>query len=426
MSNNWKLETLAVQSGYTPGDGDARILPIVQSTTYKYDNAQSVADLFDLKKPGFFYTRLANPTVDCFEKRIAALEGGVAAVAVSSGQTGNFSAIANIARCGDHVVAISALYGGTVSLFSNTMKKFGIEFTFVTPGASDDELAAAFKPNTKALFCEMLANPALDVADLERYAAAAHANQVPLVVDNTFPTPALCRPFDFGADIVVHSSTKYLDGHATSVGGVVVEKGGFDWKCGKFPEFTEPDKSYHGTVYTRDFPACPFSVKLRVQLVRDLGFPMMPFNAFLTHLGVETLPLRMERHSSNALKMAQFLKSHPQVGWVNYPGLPDSPEYPKVQKYMPKGASGVLTFGVKGGAAAGEKVMDSLKLAAIAVHVADVRTCVLHPASMTHRQLSEAEQIAAGVSPDLIRLSVGIENIDDIMADFDQALNAAR
>ena len=324
------------------------------------------------------------------------------------------------------VVAISALYGGTVSLFSNTMKKFGIEFTFVTPGASDDELAAAFKPNTKALFCEMLANPALDVADLERYAAAAHANQVPLIVDNTFPTPALCRPFEFGADIVVHSSTKYLDGHATSVGGIVVEKGGFDWKCGKFPEFTEPDQSYHGTVYTRDFPACPFSVKLRVQLVRDLGVPMMPFNAFLTHLGVETLPLRMERHSSNALKMAQFLKSHPQVGWVNYPGLPDSPEYPKVQKYMPKGASGVLTFGVKGGAAAGEKVMDSLKLAAIAVHVADVRTCVLHPASMTHRQLSEAEQIAAGVSPDLIRLSVGIENIDDIMADFDQALNSAR
>ena len=425
MENNWKLETLAVQAGYTPGDGDARIAPIVQSTTFRYDNAQSVADLFDLKKAGFFYTRLANPTVDCFEKRIAALEGGVAAVAVSSGQTGNFSALANIAQCGDHIVAIAALYGGTVSLFSNTMKKFGIEFTFVKPDASAEEITAAFRPNTKALFCESLANPALVVADLELFAEIAHKNQVPLVVDNTFPTPALCRPFDFGADIVVHSTTKYLDGHATSVGGVVIEKGGFDWKCGKFPEFTEPDKSYHGTVYTRDFPACPFSVKLRVQLVRDLGFPMMPFNAFLTHLGVETLALRMERHSENALKLAQFLKNHPQVGWVNYPGLEDSPEYARLKKYMPKGGSGVLTFGVKGGAAAGEKVMNALRLAAIAVHVADVRTCVLHPASMTHRQLSEAEQIAAGVSPDLIRVSVGIENIDDIIADFDQALKSS-
>ena len=425
MENNWKLETLAVQAGYTPGDGDARIAPIVQSTTFRYDNAQSVADLFDLKKAGFFYTRLANPTVDCFEKRIAALEGGVAAVAVSSGQTGNFSALANIAQCGDHIVAIAALYGGTVSLFSNTMKKFGIEFTFVAPDAGAEDIEAAFRPNTKALFCETLANPALIVADLELLAEIAHKNQVPLVVDNTFPTPALCRPFDFGADIVVHSSTKYLDGHATSVGGVVIEKGGFDWKCGKFPEFTDPDKSYHGTVYTRDFPDCPFSVKLRVQLVRDMGFPMMPFNAFLTHLGVETLALRMERHSSNALKLAQFLKNHPQVGWVNYPGLEESPEYAKIKKYMPKGASGVLTFGVKGGSAAGEKVMNALKLAAIAVHVADVRTCVLHPASMTHRQLSEAEQIAAGVSPDLIRVSVGIENIDDIIADFDQALKAS-
>ena len=425
MENNWKLETLAVQAGYTPGDGDARIAPIVQSTTYKYDNAQSVADLFDLKKAGFFYTRLANPTVDCFEKRIAALEGGVAAVALSSGQTANFSAIANIAKCGDHVVTIAALYGGTVSLFSNTMKKFGIEFTFVAPDASAAEIEAAFRPNTKALFCETLANPALIVADLELFAEIAHKNQVPLIVDNTFPTPALCRPFEFGADIVVHSSTKYIDGHATSVGGVVIEKGGFDWKCGKFPEFTDPDKSYHGTVYTRDFPETPFSVKLRVQLVRDLGFPMMPFNAFLTHLGVETLALRMERHSENALKLATFLKSHPQVGWVNYPGLEDSAENARVKKYMPKGASGVLTFGVKGGSAAGEKVMNALKLAAIAVHVADVRTCVLHPASMTHRQLSEAEQIAAGVSPDLIRVSVGIENIDDIIADFDQALKSS-
>ena len=424
MENNWKLETLAVQAGYTPGDGDARIAPIVQSTTYKYDNAQSVADLFDLKKAGFFYTRLANPTVDCFEKRIAALEGGVAAVALSSGQTANFSAIANIAKCGDHVVTIAALYGGTVSLFSNTMKKFGIEFTFVAPDASAAEIEAAFRPNTKALFCETLANPALIVADLELFAEIAHKNQVPLIVDNTFPTPALCRPFEFGADIVVHSSTKYIDGHATSVGGIVVEKGDFNWANGNFPEFTEPDESYHGLIYTRDFAASPFSVKLRVQLVRDYGMPMMPFNAFLTNLGLETLHLRMERHCSNAMKLAEFLRNHPKVGWVNYPGLPDNPQYPLVQKYL-KGASGVLCFGVKGGSAAGERVMNALKIAAIVVHVADVRTCVLHPASMTHRQLSDAELVAAGVSPDLIRLSVGIENIDDLIADFDQALNQA-
>ena len=423
--NKLHIETKCVQGGYAPGNGEPRQIPIVQSTTFKYATSEDMGKLFDLEASGYFYSRLQNPTCDTVARRICELEGGTAAMLTSSGQAANFFAVFNIAGCGDHIVAIAALYGGTVSLFSNTMKKFGIEFTFVAPDAGTEEIEAAFRPNTKALFCETLANPALIVADLELLAEIAHKNQVPLVVDNTFPTPALCRPFDFGADIVVHSSTKYLDGHATSVGGVVIEKGGFDWKCGKFPEFTDPDKSYHGTVYTRDFPDCPFSVKLRVQLVRDMGFPMMPFNAFLTHLGVETLALRMERHSDNALKLAQFLKNHPQVGWVNYPGLEESPEYAKIKKYMPKGASGVLTFGVKGGSAAGEKVMNALKLAAIAVHVADVRTCVLHPASMTHRQLSEAEQIAAGVSPDLIRVSVGIENIDDIIADFDQALKAS-
>ena len=426
MNKDWKMETLAVQAGYEPENGAPRVVPIAQSTTYKYDDVQSVADLFDLKREGFFYTRLANPTVDAFEKKIAAMEGGVAAVALSSGQAANAFALMNIARCGDHVLALSSLYGGTVSLFTNTLKKTGIEITFVTPDMDEAAINAAVKENTKAIFIESLANPALLVADFEMYAKVAHAHGVPLVVDNTFPTPVLCRPCDFGADIVTHSTTKYIDGHATSVGGIVVEKGGFNWNNGKFPEFTEPDESYHGLIYIRDFAAAPFSVKMRVQLVRDYGVPMMPFNAFLANMGTETLHLRMERHSSNALALAEFLRNHPKVSWVNYPGLSDNPEYGKVQKYFKDGmASGVLCFGVKGGRAAGEKVMNALKLAAIVVHVADVRTGVLHPASMTHRQLSEAELTAAGVSPDLIRVSVGIENIDDLKADFDQALALA-
>ena len=424
MDKNWKIETLAVQGGYEPGNGDPRIVPIAQSTTFKYDDAQSVADLFDLKAPGFFYTRLANPTVDVFERKVAAMEKGVAAVALSSGQAANAFALMNIARCGDHVLAGSALYGGTVSLFTNTLKKNGITVTTVLPTATEEEIEKAILPNTKAVFLESLANPALNVADFELYAKVAHRHGIPLVVDNTFPTPILCNPFDFGADIVTHSTTKYMDGHATSVGGIVVEKGDFNWANGNFPEFTEPDESYHGLIYTRDFAASPYSVKLRVQLVRDYGMPMMPFNAFLTNLGLETLHLRMERHCANALAMAEFLSKHPKVSWVNYPGLPDNPQYPLVKKYL-RGASGVLCFGVKGGSAAGERVMNALKIAAIVVHVADVRTCVLHPASMTHRQLSDAELVAAGVSPDLIRLSVGIENIDDLIADFDQALNQA-
>lgn len=426
MNKDWKIETLAIQAGYEPENGAARVVPIVQSTTYRYDDVQSVADLFDLKREGFFYTRLANPTVDAFEKKIAAMEGGVAAVALSSGQTANAFALMNIARCGDHVLALSSLYGGTVSLFTNTLKKSGIEISFVTPDMDEAAVASQVRANTKAIFIEALANPALVVADFEKYAKVAHANGIPLIVDNTFPTPVLCRPFEFGADIVTHSTTKYIDGHAVAVGGIVVEKGGFNWSNGKFPEFTEPDESYHGLIYTKDFAAAPFSVKMRVQLVRDYGVPMMPFNAFLASLGTETLPLRMERHSSNALKLAEFLRNHPKVSWVNYPGLPDNPENAMVKKYFTGGmASGVLCFGVKGGRAAGEKVMNSLKLAAIVVHVADTRTGVLHPASMTHRQLSEAELEAAGVSPDLIRVTVGLENIEDIKADFDQALAMA-
>ena len=419
---NWKLETLAVQAGYTPENGGARIVPITQSTTYKYDDVQSVADLFDLKASGFFYTRLANPTVDAFEKKIAAMEGGVAAVATSSGQTANALALMNIARTGDHVVAVSSLYGGTVSLFTNTLKKTGILFTMISPEATEAEIQAAIQPNTKAIFAETLANPALIVLDIEKFAKVAHANGLPLVVDNTFPTPFLCNPFQWGADIVTHSTTKYIDGHATSVGGIVVEKGGFDWTNGKYPEFTEPDESYHGLIYTKDFAAAPYSTKLRVQWIRDMGTPMMPFNGFLSMLGCETLHVRMERHCQNALAMAEFLEKHPKVAWVNYPGLKSSNQYELAQKYMPKGASGVMCFGVKGGVKAGERVMNSLKLAAICVHVADLRTCVLHPASMTHRQLSEQELIAAGVSPDLVRLSVGLEHIDDLKADFDQAL----
>ena len=350
------------------------------------------------------------------------MEGGVAAVATSSGQTANALALMNIARTGDHVVAVSSLYGGTVSLFTNTLKKTGILFTMISPEATEAEIQAAIQPNTKAVFAETLANPALIVLDIEKFAKVAHANGLPLVVDNTFPTPFLCNPFQWGADIVTHSTTKYIDGHATSVGGIVVEKGGFDWTNGKYPEFTEPDESYHGLIYTKDFAAAPYSTKLRVQWIRDMGTPMMPFNGFLSMLGCETLHVRMERHCQNALAMAEFLEKHPKVAWVNYPGLKSSSQYELAQKYMPKGASGVMCFGVKGEVKAGERVMNSLKLAAICVHVADLRTCVLHPASMTHRQLSEQELIAAGVSPDLVRLSVGLEHIDDLKADFDQAL----
>ncbi len=422
MNNNWKFETKAIQAGYEPKDGEPRVMPIVQSTTYKYDNAQSVADLFDLKREGFFYTRLANPTVDAFEKKMAALEGGVAAVAVSAGQTANTLAILNICPAGYHVVASAGLYGGTVTLFTARLKKMGVEVTLVPYDAKADVILAAAKENTRCIFLETLANPALSVADFEEFSKAAKTLGVPLIADNTFPTPYLCNPFEYGVDIITHSTTKYVDGHATSVGGIIIEKGGFNWDNGKFPEMVEPDPSYHGLIYTKDFPQCPYSVKMRAQWIRDLGVPMMPFNAFLSNLGLETLPLRMERHSENAMKLAEHLLNHPKVAWVNYPFLPSSGEYERAKKYL-KAGSGVLCFGVKGGKAAGEIVMDSLKLAAIVVHVSDVRTGVLHPASMTHRQLTEAELEAAGVSPDLIRVSVGLEHIDDIIADFDQALD---
>ena len=422
MNKNWKAATLAVQGGYEPKDGEPRVAPIVQSTTYRYDTTQSVADLFDLKRDGFFYSRLANPSVDVMEKKIAALEGGVAAVALSSGQTANTLAILNIAKSGDHVVASAALYGGTVNLFTVTLPKMGIKVTLVDADASEAEISAAVRPNTRAIFAETIANPALTVLDFEKFANVAQRFDLPFIVDNTFPTPILCTPFEFGANIVTHSTTKYLDGHATSVGGVVVEGGNYNWANGKFPELSEPDPSYHGLVYTDTVPAAPYSVKLRVQLVRDLGCIQAPMNGWLTNLGMETLALRMERHSQNALALAEFLKNHPKVDWVSYPMLPGDSQYELAKKYL-RGGSGVLSFGVKGGKEAAAKLLDTLKLAALVVHVADVRTSVLHPASMTHRQLTDEQLIAAGVKPELVRVSVGIEDIEDIKADFDEALN---
>ena len=423
MNNQWDFETKAVQAGYEPKNGEPRVAPLCQSTTFRYDTAKNIADLFDLKAAGFFYTRLANPTVDVLEKKIAALEGGVAAVATSSGQAANALSIMNLCQKGGHVISCATLYGGTFTLFDSKLRQMGIDVTFISPEATPDEIAKEIRPDTCAIFGEVLANPALEVLDIKKFAMVAHNHNLPLIVDNTFPTPYLCRPFEFGADFVTHSTTKYLDGHAACVGGIIVEKADFRYDAKRFPGFTEPDPTYHGLVYTRDFADSPYSVKLRVQWIRDLGVGMAPFNAYLTNIGTETLHLRMERHSANALALAQFLQNHPNVAWVNYPFLEGSKYYDRAREYL-KGGSGVLCFGVKGGKKEGEIVMNHLKLAAIVVHVADVRTCVLHPASMTHRQLSEEDQRAAGVSPDLIRVSVGIENIEDIKADFDQALNA--
>lgn len=425
MKNQWKSETLAVQGGYAPGNGEARVLPITMSTTFKYDSTQDVADLFDLKKVGFFYSRLANPTCDAFETKMARLEGGVGALAVSSGQSASFLALINILKAGDHFVASSTIYGGTFNLFAHTLARFGIEVTFVDQTASLEELRQAFRPNTRALFGETLSNPGCEVLDFEKFATLAKEFKVPFIVDNTFPTPYLCQPLKHGANIVVHSASKYIDGHATCIGGIIVDGGTFDWTCGNFPEFTNPDPTYHGLVYSQAFGNMAYIIKCRVQLMRDLGTIMNPMAAFELHKGLETLHLRMERHSSNALKLAQYLEQHPLVNWVKYPMLPGNENYEMAQKYLRAG-SGVLTFGVKGGKEAGAKFMDSLKLAALVVHVADVRTSVLHPASMTHRQLNEEEQIACGIKPDLIRVSVGIENIDDIIADFDQALQESQ
>jgi len=401
------------------------VLPVFQSTTFKYDSSEHVGNLFDLKVPGHFYTRLSNPTAEAVENKIAALEGGVGALMTSSGQAASLIAILNLCNSGDHFIASSAIYGGTTNLFSVTLKKLGIEVTYVDPYASDDTIQSAFRPTTRAVFGETIANPALAVFDIERFARVAHANGVPLIVDNTFPTAVLCRPFEFGADIVTYSTSKYLDGHAVSLGGMIVDGGRFDWRAsGKFPGFTEPDPSYHGTIYTDAFGSSAFIVKARVQLMRDLGATPSPMNAFLLNLGMETLHLRMERHCRNAEAVAAFLEGHPSVSWVNYPGLPTSKDAALVKKYLPCGTCGVISFGVKGGRDAAVRFMDSLKLAAIVVHVADARTGVLHPASTTHRQLTDEQLAAAGIGPDLVRLSVGIENAADIIADLDQALIA--
>ena len=418
------INTKAIQEGYKPKNGEARVLPIFQSTTFKYDSSEFVGDLFDLKAEGFFYSRLANPTVDAVEKKIASMEGGVGAMCTSSGQSASLISIFNIAGAGDHIIASSAIYGGTYNLFAVTMKKMGIEFTFVDPDISSEDLQKEFKPNTKAVFGETIANPALNVLDIERFAKVAHENGVPLIVDNTFATPVLCRPFEFGADIVIHATTKYLDGHAVSLGGCIVDSGNFDWNQNdKFPGLTTPDGSYHGITYTETFGTSAYIVKCRAQLMRDMGNMMAPMNAFLLNLGTETLPLRMERHSENALKVAKYLEKNEKVTWIKYPGLESSSEYEKAKKYLANGTSGVLSFGIKGGREAAIKFMDSVKLLALVVHVADARSSVLHPASMTHRQLSDEELVECGITPDLIRMSVGIEHIDDIIADIQQALD---
>ena len=419
------IYTKCIQSGYTPKNGESRILPIVQSTTYKYESSDQMGRLFDLEESGYFYTRLANPTNDCVAAKICDLEGGVGALLTSSGQAANFYAIFNICSAGDHVVCSSAIYGGTFNLFNVTMRKMGIDFTFVTPDVSDAELEAAFKENTKAVFAESISNPSLNIIDFEQFANAAHKHGVPFIVDNTFPTPINCRPFEHGADIVTHSTTKYMDGHATSVGGCVVDSGNFDWNAhaDKFPGLTTPDDSYHGITYTEKFGKSAFMTKLLAQVMRDLGSIPSPHNAFLLNLGLETLHLRMERHCRNALEVAKFLESDDRIAWVEYPGLESSKYYERAKKYMPNGTCGVISFGVKGGREAATKFMDSLKLAAIVTHVADARTCILHPASTTHRQLTDEQLRDCGTSPDLLRLSVGIEYAGDIIDDIKQALN---
>lgn len=421
------LDTICVQEGYKPKNGEPRVLPIYQSTTFKYDSSEYMGDLFDLKAEGFFYTRLANPTVDAVEKKIAALEGGVGAVMTASGQSASLYAVLNICHAGDHVISSTAIYGGTYNLFYKTMQEMGIAFTFVPCDASEEEINGAFRENTKCVFGETLSNPSLDVLDIEKFARCAHAHGVPLIVDNTFPTPIHCRPFRFGADIVTHSTSKYMDGHACALGGVVIDSGCFDWTNGKFPMLTEPDESYHGIVYTGHFGKAAYITKMRTHLMRDLGAMASPQNAFLLNIGLETLALRMERHCANAKKIAAFLaeeagKEDGRVSWVNYPDLPDNKNYALCQKYMPEGSSGVISFGVKGGRQKATEFMDALKLAAVVTHVADVRTCVLHPASTTHRQMTDEQLRECGVKPDMIRFSVGIENCEDILDDIKQAL----
>lgn len=419
------MGTLCVQGGYEPANGEPRQIPIVQSTTFRYETSEAMGQLFDLEASGYFYTRLQNPTNDTVAARIAALEGGTAAMLTSSGQAANFYAVFNIASCGDHVVSSASIYGGTYNLFAVTMRRMGIEFTFVEPDCSKEELEAAFRPNTKAVFGETIANPALTVLDIEKFANAAHSHGVPLIVDNTFATPINCRPFEWGADIVTHSTTKYMDGHACAVGGCIVDSGKFDWTkhAEKFPGLCQPDESYHGVTYAERFGiAGAFITKATVQLMRDFGSIQSPQNAFYLGLGLESLHVRIQRHCENAQKVAEYLKAHPKISWVKYCGLPGDKYYETGKKYLPNGSCGVVSFGVKGGRSAAETFMKNLKLAFIATHVADAHTCCLHPASSTHRQMNDAELAAAGVSPDLVRFSVGIEDIRDILADIENAL----
>ena len=420
-----KIETKCVQAGYTPKNGEPRVLPIVQSTTYRYESSEHLGKLFDLAADGHMYTRISNPTFAATEEKIAALEGGVGAMLVSSGQAANLIALLNIAKAGDNVISASAIYGGTVNLFAVTLKKMGIEVRFATPDMTDEEIEAMMDENTRLLFGETVANPALVVFDIERYAKLAHKHDMPLVVDNTFATPVLCRPFEYGCDIVTHSTTKYMDGHATVVGGCIVDSGKFDWSVGgRYPELTTPDDSYHGVVYTESFGPAAYVTKARVQMLRDMGNTMSPMAAFLLNLGLETLALRMERHCANALAVAEFLQNHECVDWVDYPLLPGNSQYDLAKKYLSKGACGVISVGIKGGRAAATRFLDNLKLLNIVVHVADARSCALHPASTTHRQLTEEQLNACGVKPEQVRLSIGIENIEDILADLDQALRA--
>ncbi len=419
-----KKETICVQAGWKPTCGEPRILPIYQSTTFKYDTSEQMGRLFDLEESGYFYTRLQNPTNDCVAAKICELEGGVAAMLTSSGQAANNYAVFNICEAGDHVVLSSTVYGGTFNLLTVTMKKMGISCTVVDPDWPAEKIAEAFQENTKCVVAETIANPALVVLDIEKFAKLAHDHQVPLIVDNTFATPINCNPFEFGADIVTHSTTKYMDGHAATVGGAIVDSGNFDWSKypDKFPGLCSPDESYHGITYTEKFGKAAYITKATSQLMRDLGSIQAPFNAFILNLGLETLPLRMERHCSNAQAVAEFLENHEKVAWVNYPGLKSNKYYELAQKYMPNGTCGVISFGLKGGRKAAEELMDKLKLAAIVTHVADARTCVLHPASHTHRQMNDEQLKEAGVAPDLIRLSVGIEHVSDIIDDLAQAL----
>lgn len=418
-------ETMCIQAGYEPKNGSPRALPIYQSTTFTFDSTEHVGALFDLTAGHAFYTRLGNPTTDCVEKKIAALEGGVGALCTSSGQAASMLAVMNIAEAGDHIIASSAIYGGTFNLLGVTLKKFGVDVTFVDGDAPLEQLQKEIRPNTKAVFGETIANPALHVLDIEKFAALAHNNGIPLIVDNTFATPILCRPFAFGADIIVHSTTKYMDGHAVQMGGVIVDSGKFDWGAsGKFPGLTEPDESYHGLRYTESFGAAAYITKARVQLMRDMGTCQTPMGAFLLDLGLQTLPLRIRQHSSNALKVAQFLEQQPDVEFINYPNLPSDKYHALAQKYLPEGTAGVISFSIKGGRARAAKFIDSLKMISLEVHVADIHSCILHPATATHRQLSDEQLVACGITPGLVRLSVGLEHVDDILDDLKQAFAA--